>query len=188
MSVPDSQDAATFARLADFIRETSRAHLAQFAKLKAAALSEINSDRPVLAHWISLILISGKQVRITFRIHFHTAAASELASGAFSAPTAQISSEQAHDFAKEFCNFCAGRIKHLLSANGYDVGISLPLTMRGFDQVFEEPSGEKYALEDRWMIVGDRETVYCSALIESANSLSITKFPNLDDTGEVSFL
>ncbi len=188
MSVPDSQEGASFARLADFIRETSRAHLAQFAKLKAAALSEISADRPVLAHWISLILISGKQVRITFRIHFHTAAARELASGAFSAPTTKVSSEQAHDFAKEFCNFCAGRIKHLLTANGYEVGISLPLTMRGFDQVFEEPSGETYAFEDRWMIVGDRETIFCSTLIESANPLAITKIPSLDETGEVSFL
>jgi CheY-specific phosphatase CheX len=164
------------ARLTNFIRETSRESLARFANVEQPQIEEIDSTIAVLGHWSALILISGTAVRVTFRVYFSTETAKKLASGAYKMSESLVNSDQAYDFMKEYCNLCAGRVKLLLLTNNLQVGISLPLVTRGFDQVFEEESKETFCTEDRWrLVISTGMAVMCSARIESKQPLSLPK-------------
>ena len=165
-------------RLTTFVRETSRESLQRFANVETLKIEEIGIPNAVLGHWSALILISGTSIRVTFRVYFSTATAKHLASGAYSTAEDDIASDQAYDFMKEFCNLCAGRVKLLLIGNDLQVGISLPLVTRGFDQVFEEESKESFCIEDRWCLTGGTAgAVICAVRIEGSEPLSL---PNIE--------
>ena len=176
-------------KLKEFIRLNTRDHLKHLAHADSVTVEEIKESREVLAHWVSLILVSGERVRITFRAHFATRDAKFLASKAYLTDTASLSSDEAYDFMKEFCNVCAGRMKRLFLQNEVDVGISLPFITRGFDQIFDLPSQDRFSTDDKWRLVCDSTAIDCSVRIESGEPVAIAEFTSNDSAeGQVDVL
>ena len=71
---------------------------------------------------------------MTFKIQFAIKDARNFAKSNLN--TKEISNSHSKDFIRELCNVIAGYLKHTLSENNIQVGISLPLLARGFDDLF----------------------------------------------------
>jgi len=93
-------------------------------------------DRGVVSFWMSLILISGKDIRVTFKTNYYQATIKKIMAKKFNKPIEQITTDQTKDFVREFCNLVAGTTKTIFEQVGSKVGISLPLVLRGFDNLF----------------------------------------------------
>jgi CheY-specific phosphatase CheX len=167
---------ADIEKLKEFIRANTRDHLKNLSRASSVAIKEIEENREVLAHWTSLILVSGERIRVTFRAHFATLDAKAMASKAYMTDSASVPAEMAHDFMKEFCNVCAGRMKRLFLQNEVDVGISLPFITRGFDQIFDQPSKDSFSWEDKWHLACDGSTIDCSVRIEAAAPVTLADY------------
>ena len=144
----------------------------------------------ILGNKLVFILISGDALRLTFKIHFNTGTAKQLAYRIFGGPSfAGISEKQAIDYFKEYGNLVAGRIVTELAKPGIDLGISLPLCTRGFYEVFsdyEEKQSPVIAYSDFWKLKIDSHDIFCSAQFEIMNTALLDRLPEheTDDTEE----
>ena len=116
-----------------------------------------------------LILVSGKALRITFKVHFNIKSTKKMASPIYGKSPEKIEIRQAKDFIKEFCNLSAGYIKKIFEDQSLDVGISLPLVIRGFDEVFFERQIKKTIIEDSFRIENSGIGVVCTNIVEIFN-------------------
>src|ERR1041384_7123731 len=67
-------------------------------------LDVLESEQAVLAHWLSLIIVSSPQTRIIFKSHFMLKDAKQLAAALYGLAPDQLSMDRATDFFREFCN------------------------------------------------------------------------------------
>ncbi len=148
-------------------------------------------ERGVVAFWMGLILISGKDVRVTFKTNFYQASIKKIISKKFNKPIEQITTDQTKDFVREFCNLVAGTTKTIFEQVGSKVGISLPLVLRGFDNLFfNEKMNESHATST-WRLSEGDFFVDCCCYIEV---LSNNTFKDVDmkfverEDNEVDFL
>jgi hypothetical protein len=144
---------------------------------------------------MAVILVSGSALRVTFKAHYMTRDAKKFAAEAFAKASDQVTDAQAADFMKEFCNLTAGGIKLVLEVSKIPVGISLPLTTRGFDEIFDSQVDEPTAFMTRWCLVSAEAKIWCSATIEiydsarlQAADLKITDTDEKAPGGDIEFL
>src|SRR4051794_4093544 len=90
-----------------------------------------NPRIPVFGKWMTLIILAGGPLRITLKIHYKTTDIKNL--GSKDGIDLSIHSSS---FMKELCNLIAGWMKRKLDQNGLTLGISLPVSSHGFDEVF----------------------------------------------------
>ena len=64
---------SSLAKLKELVRQVSITRFKQSAQNDEYNLLEVpkSSEKTVFDHWMSLILISGKSLRITFKTHFN---------------------------------------------------------------------------------------------------------------------
>lgn len=127
----------------------------------------------ILASNMVFILVSGDALRLTIKVHFNTGAARNLAFGIFGGNSpADISERLAIDYFKEYANLVAGSVVTLLAENGVELGISLPLSTRGFYEVFSDYTEKQHPIisySDFWELQANGHDVHCSALVEILN-------------------
>lgn len=139
-------------------------------------------NNSVLAHWMSLILISGRALRVTLKAHFMSADAKVLACEVYGKKPEEIEVAQASDFIKEFSNLSGGALKKAMEGDDSPLGISLPLVMRGADEIFFPMAGQDVAFIDRWKIYNAHTSIICSAIVEIYDFAALQAIPtNIDD-------
>lgn len=153
----------------------------------------LTQDSRVLGHWMGMVLISAREVKLTFKVHFMTRNAKALAASTYGLPAEQISMDQALDFMREFCNLMAGSYKQALSKIEVDSGISLPLLTRGFDQVFFNPQSVPNQHHWNWALHSSFIEVHCSITMEDLKGINLQEFPKecelkVGDHGNAEFL
>lgn len=93
----------------------------------------------VLGNRMSLILVSGETLRITFKLHFNLEEVKFIAYRAYGKNLPEeLSDKQAMDFMKELCNLSAGQLVKIFEENNLPLGMSLPLCARGFYEIFAD--------------------------------------------------
>ena len=153
----------------------------------------------ILASNMVFILVSGDAVRLTFKVHFNTRTAKNLALRIFGGESAdQISEKQAIDYFKEYGNLVAGHVITLLGESNIELGISLPLCTRGFYEVFSDYTEYQYPVvsySDFWELHVNGHAVFCSAQYEILNKKPLENLVDYeiaeragDDDGEMEFL
>ena len=178
----------------DIIRNSSLMRLKTHAACEDFDIIDADvKDAKIYAPWMSLILVSGKAVRVTFKAHYMNKDAQYLAARVYGSKVDEVKKEQADDFIKEFCNLTAGLIKKSLEDATLSVGISLPLVTRGFDEIFFPVEGRKNTYMDAWELNYAEASILCSALIEVFDDSVLDKVRPLeledsDDDGEIDFL
>jgi hypothetical protein len=154
----------------------------------------IENKYGLLAPWTAIILISGTEYRLTFKVHFPLKQVGSMA-GVASSDAGGSAEEKlkakSFDFLKEFCNFYGGSLKRAFADSEITMGISLPMLTRGFDEVFFPRADHRNSFETFWEMKNDLGLVRCSLHIEAANpeklkGLSITL--DSSDEGEIEFL
>lgn len=156
----------------------------------------------VLGNRMSLILVSGESLRITFKLHYNLDEVKAIAYGAYGKGSpGELSDKQAIDFMKELCNLSAGELVKIFEANNLPLGMSLPLSARGFYEIFADykPTSQPFVrYGDLWSLKCKDCNIMTSSVIEilDANALSnIIKYElplktvsDTDDDGEMDFL
>jgi CheY-specific phosphatase CheX len=153
----------------------------------------------VMGNWMSLILITGSPLKITLKLHFSHKHIKKLIFPLYRLESPEgISDQQSMDFIKELCNLTAGYIEQAFEQKNISLGISLPLGIPGFYEIFADytPSTSpilKY--DDLWSLkFGDME-ILGTVLIEVNDINALENFASYDivededsDEGEFDFL
>ena len=159
---------SSLAKLKELVRQVSITRFKQSAQNDEYNLLEVpkSSEKTVFDHWMSLILISGKSLRITFKTHFNIKTCRKIASPIYGKKPDDIAVRQAQDFVKEYGNLSAGFLKKIFEEQDVDVGISLPLVIRGFDEVFFDKTQDEGKMEDCWRLDNGSTSLVCTSLLE----------------------
>jgi CheY-specific phosphatase CheX len=160
--------------------------------------AEISPDysRKVHGNWMGLILVSGRDLRITFKVHFNLREVRMILGNMLGKSHDQISETLALDFAKEFCNLTAGNLKQVFEEqeDPINTGISLPIVTRGFDDLFYQSASEGETSE-LWKISVAGVELYCTPHVHVFDQAKLAnlKYTQSDDAadeddGEIDFL
>jgi CheY-specific phosphatase CheX len=168
MSIDEEKMQNSLSKLKELVRQVSITRFKQSSQNDNYNLLEVpkSSEKTVFDHWMSLILISGKSLRITFKTHFNIKTCRKIASPIYGKKPDDIAVRQAQDFVKEFGNLSAGFLKKIFEEQDVDVGISLPLVIRGFDEVFFDKTVDISKLEDCWKLDNGSTSLVCTSLLE----------------------
>jgi CheY-specific phosphatase CheX len=181
------------AKLNRLIRNISRFQLAHQARTNEIDIDDFPENKKVYSHFMSIILVSGASLKITFKTHFKSKDAKVLASSIFNVKPDDVSVPQSLDFFREFCNLTAGSIKWALSQHEVEVGISLPIVTRGFDEIFFPRKQNATHFHDAWKLKASEMIIVCTSNIEFTEAVNLSKLDeNFDGSsggqGEVEFL
>ncbi len=158
----------------NLIRNTSLRGLAAMSQKKDIEIAEVTSPQKIMGHWMALISVSGEQLHLTFKVQFSIAMARGFALQKGQTQSQSISNSHSKDFVREFCNLVAGNIKTQLADNKVNVGISLPILSRGFDDLFFD-SGDKTLLStDRWKLAEEGNIIYCASIVEIISEMNLS--------------
>ena len=189
-------------KLKALLRHASLSRLKNHAGAAEIDIRELGCGfRPgkILASNMVFILVSGDAFRLTFKVHFNIRTARKLAFRIFggNSPDA-ISEKQAIDYFKEYGNLVAGSVVTLLAESGVELGISLPLSTRGFYEVFSDYTEKRHpivAFSDFWELRSNGCEVRCSALFELLDTKQLEPLLSYeivqetsDDDAEMDFL
>ncbi len=164
-------------RHASLIRLNSQAQREDFELVEMDA--QCKSGR-VLENWLTLIMINGDPLKIVFHVHFSLNSSKKLVRSIFKIePEKAIEDRKAIDFMKEYCNLVAGYVIHAFNQNSLTFGNSLPLSMRGFYEVFNDFKEKDQALKqffDCWILSNQEMDIYCSV---KANIMQLEKLKDI---------
>ena len=146
------------------------------------------NERIIFGQKIANILVAGEDLRIIIRIHYtdqlgdyilHNYSASKV-----------VTSQKIDDYFLECCNLLAGRLKQSFYENDFNVGISIPVKTKGFDDLFfAVTSNEDVTFEWHWDLTSGKEShVHFSLFIEllSDDKIKTMNF-NHDTSDDVEF-
>lgn len=130
---------------------------------------ENNSDKVVHGKWMAMILVCGADLEVTLKVHYDSQVGRLLLSAASKKDVNDIDPCRIQDFFREYCNTCAGELKAILAKQNISVGLSLPLSLRGSDQIVFAQQGE-YANKSKLIKVeSDFGSFACSTHLEIIN-------------------
>jgi CheY-specific phosphatase CheX len=184
------------AQLKFITREAAQKRMVSHSFSNDTSISETieGYDRRVHGNWMAIILVSGKDVRITFKVHFNIKDIKKILEGSFAKPYSEIEDDLATDFVKEFCNLTAGYIKQIFEKYELKSGISLPIVTRGFDDIFYRPTNTD-EVADLWKLEVAGVSLLCTPhfnIFDSGNipvfNLEETDGDDDDDDGDIDFL
>jgi hypothetical protein len=167
-------------------RSLSLARLKSYTRIADIVIGEAPSARLVRSHWMSIILVAGEHLRITFKANFMSSDVKILARQVYG--NQDISIDQSTDYLKEYCNLTMGGVKNFLERNEISLGMSLAIVTRGFDEVFYPPMVGKQCFVDRWSLrCGDAKIECCTIYeINGEFQLKDDRSTNIDE-GQVEF-
>ena len=135
-------------------------------------------------HWICCIVVSFKELSITFSVHFSSKAARYFTSAGTGKPIDTLDPKTSHDFMREYCNMTAGAIKDKLlkcDFESQDVrAVMLPVQKPSFDIGSHE--GKVSGWLSNWRLSFNQQaSLICSGKIDSENAGKIKNIEKLDD-------
>lgn len=178
--------------LEKYVQEVSLFTLQDYSEISNIALSELTDLLAVQGEWMRLILIAGESFRITFKVQWSQEEGSPFVATSYNKTADKIELKEASDFFGEFCNQVAGKIKWKLENSGVDVGVTLPLLLKGFDEIyFSNPNGV-HTFESRWLLRAPGSRIAISVFFEITDqdifSQIVLSKENQQKTGEIEFL
>lgn len=182
--------------LKDLCRNGSLSRLKSHARSEDIVIEDWQGKKDDLTqtgHWLSLIFIASKAIKIVFKTHYASKDISFFTANALEIPSPdRVSQKQCEDFVKEFCNLSAGLIKIAFEDSGSQ--ISLPLVTRASDDMFfnADYTGGKQIFHDQWMLKHPKSKLACSVVIEifdkkTLDRIILPSFGANEDNGDVEF-
>lgn len=140
--------------------------------------------------WMALILISNEHFRIVIKFHF-----SEndilILSKKYTSLQNEKNKETILDFSKEITNQMGGVLKRVLEKNNITCGLSLPLVINSFDDIFSYKSpNSEYLIYKIWT---DEMQCYLQFHLEFLsdnirNTIELCDFSKANEEEEIEFL
>ncbi len=142
---------------------------------------------PVKSQYVTYIMLYSEDLKIEFRIYYFTNEIQQLVSNTFRRKPEEITHALVHDSMKEFTNLVGATVKAHLQNSIQNIGLSLPLSTRGFDEVWES---EKKSNEHYWAIKWSGGKIVLKAVLvfENINFFDSIFFENKEDDGEMEMM
>jgi hypothetical protein len=182
-------------------RNASLIQTRQFSGCEALELVKMDDNfqlGQVLARQMILIVISGAELRVLFKIHFNTSESDRLRRIKFRTPITdeRIAAAKTLDYMKELTNQVCGRICRIFQRNDLALGMCIPLSMHGFYELYTDytlDDGKLKKFGDAWKINGDFGSLMCTAYVEIMEPTAVTNLQYVDeevsnDDDELEFL
>ncbi|NRA64922.1 MAG: hypothetical protein HRU19_10600 [Pseudobacteriovorax sp.] len=180
------------------IKEVTKLKMQEICKDHDVVLQECPDPyASMFAHWMTLIMVSGKKIKLCLKTHFNTADSFYLReqNNRKRKKKTEVDLLKSFDFMKELSNESAGRIKTCLGSENSAMGLSLPLVTRGFDEVLfidriiKTNHGDERSREAWRLKVGDHIITYTAEIqIMDWDVLNDLRDPNKESTGNLEFL
>ena len=181
---PESEEARRTRYIGDLqkvIRQASADRLSdQAGGAQVTIDNSINPRTSILGHWLTVIIISGGKLKISFKCHFMTEAGSIHLARKTNRTPDDVEPSMVFDLLKEYCNLVGGSVKSSLGRENSRMGLSLPLLTRGFDEVLfadRVRRAGKRRHRDVWTLQLPYAKFVCSSEIQVVN------WTNLEDLG-----
>ncbi len=155
-------------------------------------IEELPADPAPTGVYTVICLLTGKALKMTFRVNFDPETAKNIQAHVAEKPVAELTQEVAADLFKEFSNLVSGGIQKMLQDQSVRTGIGLPLVMT---PVMPVPSIFKKTVYDHhWTLKSGENKFYCalSVGVMEQTALENLKIPDfakaVEDEGSVDFL
>jgi hypothetical protein len=160
-------DSSTSSRLANIIANLSSAVVFNGQFKKSGDVYQ-QVDKVLFGHRIANIVVAGSEMRMIFKIHYSEVLGKLLYTKFLNNPNPSM--QMIDDYFLETCNLAAGRIKHGFGDEGTNLGISIPIKTKAFDDLFFnlKTDGE-YSSEWHWDVSFEDITVHFSVFTELLN-------------------
>ena len=129
-----------------------------------------------------LILLSNKQLNVTLKFFFTPKKIESLVKNTMGDRFEESkSADLARDVLKEVANLTMGHVKNRFIASNLKVESSLPIAMRGYDNLFfrEFETGEN-SQKNFWALQGDDYSIFCSLEASITGEIKDINFDELD--------
>lgn len=147
----------------------------------------------VLKRYIVMLLLTGSDIRMTFKVHFNPEQVRSYRVLQGAKPE-DLVDKQVIDFMKELCNQIGGRASRVFQSHAIALGMSIPLYSRGIYEIYadyQEKNGLVTKFGDFWGLKGSFGLLYFSCYIEWMDATPFTNLRYTDehsDEGELDFL
>jgi hypothetical protein len=140
------------------------------SEMVESIIDHLSPDDLIYGSHITLIQVSSKDLRITFKAHFNVDETSALIRADLNfSPTKDYDVSLTNDLFKEYCNLVAGGLcQYFLSVNIL-AGLSLPLATSGIDEIFHSDQLRDFTLTDYWILQGEKFKFTCTVLVDVLN-------------------
>jgi hypothetical protein len=178
----------------EMFRQSSADELKRAIKADSIAIvNELRYKGPVFGHLLTFIMLVGPAFRVSLKIFYGINEARRFSKARFSNLETQLDDRIVFDFMKDFANLAAGAVKRSLGKIDLSVGIGLPLTTRGFDDVFAADGLADGVYTDSWSLKSDQGEIICMLslkVLEDAKVAGIRWSPDqaVEETSEMEFL
>lgn len=144
--------------------ESSKSRLESFCKVEGVALKkDIEIVDGAQYRDMVLILLSGSEIHLILKMFFDSEAQGSLISKTYGQLEDRTKvSKYAVDTIKEVANLVAGHMKLLLETSKLDCEISLPIAMRGYDDLFFRDRGLEKSFRWNWELRHNNEPILLS--------------------------
>ncbi len=195
-----TDDTAIQAAICSIFRQASLQQMRQFSacpSLELVELDEAYALGQVVSRQMVLIVISADELLVTFKLLFNATEADRLRQLKFPHPEAEEDAKNALtlDYVKELVNQICGRICRVFQVNGLSLGMSIPLSMHGFYEIYTDytAGGALHKFSHAWRINGEFGSMICTAQVEitqphAVDNLQILDEPTPNDDDELEFL
>lgn len=175
-----------------YVRESSLSTLIEYSEQSEIAIHEHKNEFLVRGEWIRLILVAENSLKITFKVHWFEEQGNLFACLTYHKPHHEIRLKEAIDFYGEYCNQVAGKIKWRLEQGGTETGVTLPLLLRGFDEIYFVPHAQGRYFEDCWVLESSLGRIVVSSAFEISDPDEFLQLEletdALRSSGEMEFL
>ena len=163
-------------KIKEMVRQSALMRIGDQTRQEGFQLVEIadqHSPGEVLGNWMSIILVTGDAMRLTLKLHFSRQDAKAISYAVYGEKSPEgVSDAKAVDFVKELSNLMAGCIVQNFESMNIPMGISLPLSTRGFYEVFADYAHTESPLirySDLWRLEHDGQAINGTVMVEISN-------------------
>ena len=147
----------------------------------------------VYSKWLAMILLCGPHLEVTFKVHYSTEVGRSFLAKATKRTVDEVVFEKVQDFFREYCNTFGGGFKAVLDSQNIVIGLSLPLSIRGSDEILFSRRKDYEKNVRFWKLKADDAEIICSFHVEILNEnelvdLSVPKEPIKTKKRKIAFL
>lgn len=189
------------ATIGDIFRSASLQQARQFSGCDSLEVLEMEKGfqlGQVISPLMTLIVISGAEMSVLFKVHFKSSEGDRLRRIKFSDPSidGEVAVAKTADYMKELTNRIGGHICRTFQRNDLTLGMCIPLSISGFYELYADYTpGDRFLTKfgEAWKITGEFGSLACTAYVEISNIKAVAHLQNIDeqapdDDSELEFL
>jgi hypothetical protein len=117
------------------------------------------SENRIYGHWMAVALLFSFEIKIFFKLHFCSRAVAGMIRNVD--PNFEGGS-RCIEFMKLLAVVNSNEIRSSFEKSGTDLGVSPPIVVRGFDQIFFDNSDDENCIVSSWKIGEGSHSITCS--------------------------